>query len=77
MRVLCFVFLILFAAVIGVLVYQNNHAVSVSVPFMKRTPEVSFPLLVGGSYLLGMLSGWTIVGMLKRSWRRVTEPDRR
>lgn len=77
MRAVCLLFLVLFATVIGVLVYQNTHPVAVSVPFMARTPEVSFPILVGGSYLLGMLSGWTVVGMLKRSWQRVTEPDKR
>ena len=77
MRAVCFLFLVLFMTVIGVIVYQNSHAVAVSVPFMTHTPEVSFPVLVGGAYLLGMFSGWSVVGMLKRSWQRVTEPDRR
>ena len=77
MRAMCFLFLILFATAIGVLAYLNNHSIAVNVPFASHAPEVSFPVLVGGSYLLGMLSGWTVVGMLKRSWQRVTEPDQR
>ena len=77
MRAICFLFLILLATAVGVFAYQNNYDVSVTVPFVSHSPEVSFPLLVGGAYLLGMLSGWTVVGMLKRSWQRVTEPDRR
>jgi NhaP-type Na+/H+ or K+/H+ antiporter len=76
-RAICFLFLVVFAAVIGVLVYLNSHSIAVSLPFTTRTPEVSFPLLVGGAYLLGMFSGWSVVGMLKRSWQRVTEADRR
>ena len=77
MRAVCFLFLVVFVSVIGVIGYQNSHTVAVSVPVMTRTPEVSFPILVGGAYLLGMFSGWSVVGMLKRSWQRVTEPDRR
>ena len=77
MRAICFLFLIVFVAIVGVLVYLNSHTVTVSLPFTTRTPEVSFPLLVGGAYLLGMFSGWSVVGMLKRSWQRVTEPDQR
>jgi hypothetical protein len=77
MRAICFLFLIVFIAVIGALVYLNSHSVTVSLPFTNRTPEVSFPLLVGGAYLLGMFSGWSVVGMLKRSWQRVTESEKR
>ena len=29
--------------------------------------------VVGISYALGMLSGWTIVGMLRRSLHRITD----
>jgi hypothetical protein len=28
-------------------------------------------------YLLGMFSGWAVVGMLRRSFKRVTEPAQR
>jgi uncharacterized membrane protein YciS (DUF1049 family) len=77
MRAVCFLFLALFLAAVGVFAYRNQHHVSVNVPFAGHSPEVSFPLLVGGAYLLGMFSGWSVVGMLKRSWQRVTEPDRR
>ncbi len=71
MRVIYFLFLLAFAAVVGVFVYLNNHDVSVRLP--DQTREVSFPLLVGVTYGLGMLSGWTVVGMLRRSWSRVID----
>jgi len=71
MKVIYGVFLVLFLAVVGVFAFQNNRQQEVS--FLNQSWELSFPLLVGGVYLLGMLTGWTVVGLLKKSWRRVTE----
>ena len=73
MRALCFLFLIGFAAVVGIFAYQNDGQVTVNV--FGQTREVSFPMLAAATYGLGMFSGWTVVGMLQRSWRRVTEYD--
>jgi hypothetical protein len=42
----------------------------VVVTFADRAWELPFPGLAAGAYVLGMLSGWTVVGMLRRSWRR-------
>jgi hypothetical protein len=76
MRVLSFLFLVVFLIIVGGFAFQNrNHNVDVTVWDTTRT--VSMPILVGATFLLGMLGGWTVVGMLKRSWQRVTEPDRR
>ena len=75
MRALSFVFLVGFAAVVGYFAYLNNHAVTVDLFGQERT--VSVPVLAGAVYLLGMFTGWAVVGMLKRSWTRVTEYDRR
>jgi Na+/proline symporter len=75
MRVLCFLFLIGFAFVVGLFAYQNNHEQTVI--FFGETREISFPVLVGCVYLLGMLSGWTVVGMVRRSLQRITEHERR
>jgi hypothetical protein len=41
------------------------------VNFFGNVQEMSFPLVACATYLLGMLSGWTVLGMLKRSWHRV------
>jgi hypothetical protein len=75
MRALSFLFLVGFVAVVGYFAYLNNHAVTVDL--FGRTMDVSVPALAGAVYLLGMLTGWAVVGMLKRSWTRVTEYDRR
>lgn len=76
MRVLCFLFLLVFVVAVGGFAYQNsNHEVQVTV--WDTTQSISLPLLVAGTFLLGMIGGWTVVGLLKRSWQRVTESDRR
>jgi len=71
---ICFLFLIGFACVVALFAYQNDRPEVVTL--FGETREVSFPALVGGVYLLGMLSGWTVVGMVKRSMQRIVEADR-
>ena len=74
MRAFCFMFLVAFAVAVGVFAYQNDRPVTVNV--FGHTQETSFPIMAGALYLLGMVSGWTVVGMLKRSLQRVSENDR-
>lgn len=71
MRTVCLLFLLLFVAAVGLFAYQNNYDSSVT--FADRKWELPFPALVGLVYLLGMLSGWTVVGMVRRSWRTAVE----
>jgi uncharacterized integral membrane protein len=71
MKVIYGLVLVLFLAAIAVFAFQNNR--SENVTLLNQSWELPFPLLVGGVYLLGMLTGWTVVGLLRRSWRRVTE----
>lgn len=76
MRAFSLVFLVVFAAAVGGFAYFNNYPVPVNL-FGLAQQEVPMPLLAGAVYLLGMLTGWAVVGMLKRSWTRATEYDRR
>ena len=71
MRFFYFLLLVLFIAVVAVFAFQNKDAVTIK--FLDR--EHSFPMaaVVGAAYVLGMFSGWTVVGILKRSFQRVTE----
>lgn len=69
-KMICFLFLVLFVAAVGLFAYQNNHPENVT--FANQTWELPFPAWVGIIYLLGMLTGWTILGLLRRSWRRVS-----
>ena len=64
------VFLILIGA-IAIFAYQNSGAVPVQ--FLQWETSTTLAVVVGASYLLGMLSGWTVVGMLRRSFNRATE----
>jgi uncharacterized integral membrane protein len=71
MRFLCFLFLLAFAGAVGLFAYQNQHDVTVT--FLKWGFTGSLALVVGAAYLLGMLSGWSVVGMLRRSFGRASE----
>ena len=74
MRFLSGVFLIVLVAVLGLLAYENNRDTTLNA--WTWNLDVPLPLLIGGVYVLGMVSGWWMVGTVKRSWQRVTEPDR-
>ena len=70
MRFLCFLFLLAFAGAVGLFAYQNQHDVTVT--FWNWGFTGSLALVVGAAYGLGMLSGWSVVGMLRRSFRRAS-----
>jgi lipopolysaccharide assembly protein A len=71
MRFVYFLLLLAFIAAVGVFAWQNHEEVTLH--YLDRTLAAPLSLLIGAVYLLGMLSGWTVVGMLKRSVQRVTE----
>lgn len=71
MRALCLLLLVLFIAVIGIFAYQNQGVVTLT--FWDRNLNLSLALVIAGAYLLGMLSGWTVIGMLRRTVDRVIE----
>ncbi|HEX8199717.1 MAG TPA: LapA family protein [Isosphaeraceae bacterium] len=73
MRFIQGVLLLIFLGSVAIFAFQNNQPVAVS--FLKwRTPfPVSIALLSVAAYLLGMLSGWTVVAFVRRSIRKVSE----
>jgi uncharacterized membrane protein YciS (DUF1049 family) len=71
MRVICLLILLIVVAAIVVFAVQNNEFVTLQ--YLDRSVSTTLPLLIAAVYLLGMVSGWTVVGILKRSLRRVTE----
>jgi putative membrane protein len=75
MRFLSGLFLLTLIVILGLLSYENNSDTVLNA--WSWHADVPLPLLVIGVYVLGMLSGWWLVGLAKRSWQRVTEPDRR
>jgi lipopolysaccharide assembly protein A len=74
MRALSGLFLLALIAVLGFLAYENNRDTVLNAWTWRM--DVPLPLLIVAVYVLGMLSGWWLFGLVKRSWQRVTEPDR-
>jgi len=75
MRFFSLVVLVAFAGAVGYFAYTNDHDVSVNLAGNPMT--VSVPVLALAVYVLGMLTGWAVVGLLRQSWNRVVEHDRR
>jgi uncharacterized integral membrane protein len=73
MRFIQGVLLLIFLGAVAIFAFQNNQTITVS--FLNwRTPyPISVALLSVAAYLLGMLSGWTVVAFLRRSIRKVSE----
>jgi hypothetical protein len=75
MRAIYFLFLLAFGGAAALLAYENQQEVTLT--FFNKMQSTSIPILVGMTYLAGMLSGWTVVGLLRRSLNRVIrEPSR-
>jgi lipopolysaccharide assembly protein A len=74
MRVVYFLILLAFAGVVVLFAVQNHE--DITVRFLDRSLAIPLSLLVAAVYILGMLSGWTVVGFLRRSWQRATEHRR-
>ena len=74
MRFLQAILLLAFLGVVGIFAAQNTDVIS----FRFLNWQVSGPvaLLTIGTYLLGMLSGWTVVSFAMRSLQRVSEQPR-
>jgi hypothetical protein len=75
MRVLCLLFLLAFAGAVAAFAYFNRGAVEVR--FLDWSVTTSLAALAGAGYVLGMLSGWAVIGVLRRSIERVAEPSHR
>lgn len=72
MRLFSLIFLFLFLGVVGIFAVQNQQIVSLD--YLNRSLQCPLALLIGAVYALGMLSGWTVLGVFRRSLRRVSEP---
>jgi uncharacterized integral membrane protein len=71
MRALYISVLILIVAALALFAYQNDE--SVTLQYFRRRITLPMSLLIVVVYVLGMVSGWTVVGFLRRSWRRAME----
>jgi uncharacterized integral membrane protein len=71
MRFIQAIVLLIFLGAVGLFAVQNTDPITVNFAQWRATAPVA--LVTIGSYLLGMLSGWTVVSFFTRSLRRVSE----
>lgn len=71
MRFIQGVLLLIFLGAVGLFAVQNTEAINVAFWTWKTTTPVA--LLAIAAYLLGMVSGWTVVAFVRRSLRKVSE----
>ena len=71
MRLFYFLVLVVLVAAVGLFAWQNTEPITLH--YLDRSVTQPLSLLIAAFYFLGMLSGWTVVGFLKRSLERVTD----
>jgi uncharacterized integral membrane protein len=71
MRLIQAVLFLIFLGALGLFAVQNRESVTVSFWTWKVTGPLALLAIAG--YLLGMLSGWTMVAFVRRSLRKVSE----
>ena len=74
MRVIYMLILLLLLGAIGIFALQNRETITLQ--YLDRSVSCPLALLIGIVYVLGMVSGWTVVGFVQRSLRRVSQPAR-
>src|SRR5439155_15535401 len=67
------VILLAFLGAIAYFAWLNRQTVTINLPDRRLNTTVA--LLSVSVYVLGMLTGWTVVSFLRRSIRRVSEPQ--
>ena len=70
MKFICFLLFIAFAAAVTIFVVQNRE--DITLRYWDRNQTYPLPVVVAAIYVLGMLTGWTVVGLVKRSVRGMT-----
>ncbi|MGE3821635.1 MAG: LapA family protein [Isosphaeraceae bacterium] len=70
MRVIYTIFLFIILGAIGLFALQNFQTITLK--FANWSISCPVPLLVIIVYLLGMVSGWTVLGLMRRSIQRAT-----
>ena len=75
MRWLCLLFLLAVGAAVFVLFRENEQ--TLTLPFFGRAVTAPVVTVVGIAYGLGMLTGWSVLGLLRRSFDAATDFRRR
>jgi uncharacterized integral membrane protein len=73
MRYIYGILLILFLGLVIIFSVQNLG--DVELRFLNWTVTLPLAVLTVAAYVLGMVSGWSVVGFLRQSYRKVREPE--
>jgi uncharacterized integral membrane protein len=65
--------LVLLLLVVPVAIFAAQNLENTTIHFLNFEQPAPLALVIGVSYLVGMLSGWSVFGFLRRSIKRVTE----
>jgi uncharacterized integral membrane protein len=71
MRILCLLFLVILVGAVVAFAYYNQEPTTVR--FMDWSVTASLAVVAAAAYLLGMFSGWSVVGVIRRSASRVIQ----
>ncbi len=74
MRLIQAAIFLAFLATIGIFAVQNRDVITVN--FLNWSLSQPVAMVTVAVYILGMLSGWTVVTFARGSFRRVTERPR-
>jgi len=75
MRLIQAVIFLVFLATIGIFAVQNRDVITVN--FLNWSLSQPVAMVTVAVYILGMLSGWTVLTFARGSIRRVTDHPRR
>jgi lipopolysaccharide assembly protein A len=71
MRIFYLLILLVLLGATAVFALQNQEVVTLR--YLDRSVSFPLSLLIAGVYLLGMLTGWTVIGVVRQSIRRISE----
>ena len=80
MRYVWLLIFLIMVAIVSVFAYENNDRVAISYldqSLSVQSIHLPMSVLIGATYVLGMLTGWIVIGFLKRTVQHVTEGEKR
>lgn len=76
MRFVWFLLFLIFVTIVGVFAFENSEPVAINYldqSLSVQSIHLPMSVLIGGVYVLGMFTGWAVIGFLKRTVQHVTE----
>ena len=61
-------------AVIAVCIFSIQNLKAIEISFLSWSMNISTFIVIIGSYLLGMVTGWGLFGVIKHAMKRPSEP---